>query len=301
MIRMSALLLSLVLLALSSHALAKPKHLDVKLKSLTTLTLKFYPGMGTRFTFPFLLDTDDDYVPYTNDNTNSAVFMPIQRQKGRNFFVITVPPEHVLAKPAIGNMFITVAGYQISIEMHATKKRSEHVSDIRFLMGEKAREDLIQHAIVQRTKSLEQSYKDKLAQLEVMIEKRALGKVGMLALTEPDEIKIKEEAVLALKNGDETVLFVDVALVYPAYTIVSFEIENDSANNHVSISDAKLFAIDNNTGQKIALDIAKQIPKRVEPRGSATGVIVVDNATLDRNKRLTLEVLTDGGSVQATW
>lgn len=301
MIRIIPLILSLIVLTLSTTSFAKPAHLDVKLKNLTTLTLEFYPGMGTRFTFPFLLDTEDDYVPYTNDNTNSTVFVPIKRQSGRNFFVITIPPEHVTEKDDIGNMFITVAGYQISIEMHSTKNRKEHVSDIRFLMGEKAREDLIQHAIEQRTKSLEQAYHDKIAQLEVQTEKRALGKVGMLALYEPDEVKIKEESVLELKNGDEIVLFVNNALIYPEYTIYSFEIENDSAINHVAIQDAKLFAIDDKGGQKIPLDTAKEIPKRVEPRGSATGVIVVDNSTLDRDKRLTLEVLTDGGRVQAVW
>lgn len=299
--RITPLFLSLVLILISGTSWAKPNHLDIKLENLTTLTLNFYPGMGTRFTFPFLLDDEDDYVPYTNDNTNSTVFMPIKRQSGRNFFVITIPPEHVTEKEDIGNMFITVAGYQISIEMHSTKNRKEHVSDVRFLMGEKAREDLIQHAIVQRTKSLEQAYHDKLAQLEVQTEKRALGKIGMLALYEPDEIKIKEESVLELKNGDETILFVNYALIYPEYTIFSFEIENDSATNHVAIQDAKLFAIDGNGGQKIPLDIAKEIPKRVEPRGSATGVIVVDNTILDRDKRLTLEVLTDGGVVQAVW
>ena len=299
--RITPLFLSLVLILISGTSWAKPNHLDIKLENLTTLTLNFYPGMGTRFTFPFLLDDEDDYVPYTNDNTNSTVFMPIKRQSGRNFFVITIPPEHVTEKEDIGNMFITVAGYQISIEMHSTKNRKEHVSDVRFLMGEKAREDLIQHAIVQRTKSLEQAYHDKLAQLEVQTEKRALGKIGMLALYEPDEIKIKEESVLELKNGDETILFVNYALIYPEYTIFSFEIENDSATNHVAIQDAKLFAIDGNGGQKIPLDTAKEIPKRVEPRGSATGVIVVDNTILDRDKRLTLEVLTDGGVVQAVW
>ena len=299
--RITPLFLSLVLILISSTSYAKPNHLDIKLENLTTLTLNFYPGMGTRFTFPFLLDNEDDYVPYTNDNTNSTVFVPIKRQSGRNFFVITIPPEHVTVTEDIGNMFITVAGYQISIEMHSTKNRKEHVSDVRFLMGEKAREDLIQHAIVQRTKSLEQAYHDKLAQLEVQTEKRALGKIGMLALYEPDEIKIKEESVLELKNGDETILFVNYALIYPEYTIFSFEIENDSATNHVAIQDAKLFAIDDNGGQKIPLDTAKEIPKRVEPRGSATGVIVVDNTILDRDKRLTLEVLTDGGVVQAVW
>jgi hypothetical protein len=301
MSRITPLFLSLVLILISSTSSAKPNHLDIKLENLTTLTLNFYPGMGTRFTFPFLLDNEDDYVPYTNDNTNSIIFMPIKRQSGRNFFIITIPPGHISEADDIGNMFITVAGYQISIEMHSTKNRKEHVSDVRFLMGEKAREDLIQHAIVQRTKSLEQAYHDKLAQLEVQTEKRALGKIGMLALYEPDEVNIKEESVLELKNGDETILFVNYALIYPEYTIFSFEIENDSATNHVAIQDAKLFAIDGNGGQKIPLDTAKEIPRRVEPRGSATGVIVVDNTILDRDKRLTLEVLTDGGVVQAVW
>lgn len=295
------MMLVLALLVISTASNANPIHKDVELKQLTTLVLNFYPGMGTRFTFPFLLDNDDNYVPYTNDNTNSAVFIPIQRQKGRNFFVITVPPEHVATDHDIGNMFITVAGYQISVEMHATKTRAEHIADVRFLMGEKAREDLIQHAIAQRAKTLEQSYQDKFLQLETMTEQRALGKVGMLALYEPEESKIKEEAILELKNGDETVLFVDLKLVYPQYSIYKFNIENDSATNHVAIRDAKLFAIDENSGKKIPLASAKEIPKRVEPRGQATGVIVVDNDKIDNNKQLMLEVLTDSGNVQAVW
>lgn len=295
--------LSLVfaLLTTSTIGIAKPKHVDIELKPLTTLVLNFYPGMGTRFTFPFLLDNDDNYVPYTNDNTNSGVFIPLQRQKGRNFFVITVPPEHVLTDRDIGNMFITVAGYQISVEMHSTKKRGDHVSDVRFLMGEKAREDLIQHAIAQRAKALEQSYKDKFSRLDVMTEQRALAKVGMLALTDPVESNIKEEAVLALKNGDETVLFVDRVINYPGYSIYKFDIENDSAVNHVAVQDAKLFLLDENSGKKIPLDSAKHIPKRVEPRGMASGVLVVDKTKVDDNKRLMLEVLTDGGSIQAIW
>lgn len=289
------------LLVMSTASTAKPVHMDVELKQLTTLVLNFYPGMGTRFTFPFLLDNDDNYVPYTNDNTNSGVFIPLKRQKGRNFFVITVPPEHVSTDKDIGNMFITVAGYQVSVEMHSTKRRSDHVSDVRFLMGEKAREDLIQHAIVQRSKALEQSYKDKFEQLDVMTEQRAIAKVGMLALNEPQETNIKEEAVLELKNGDETVLFVDKVIDYPGYSIYKFDIENDSATNHVAVKDAKLFLLDENSGKKIPLEFAKQIPKRVEPRGVATGVLVVDKNSIDDNKQLMLEVLTDGGSIQAVW
>jgi len=290
-----------VLFIAPAMSMAKPIHRDVELKQLTTLVLNFYPGMGTRFTFPFLLDNDDNYVPYTNYNTNSGIFIPIKLQKGRNFFVITVPPEHVLSDHDIGNMFITVAGYQISVEMHSTKKRSEHVSDVRFLMGEKAREDLIQHAISQRSKALEQSYKDKFSQLDVMTEQRAIAKVGMLALTEPTDTNIKEEAVLELKNGDETVLYVDKVIDYPGYSIYKFDIENDSSANHVAVQDAKLFLIDENSGKKIPLESAKQIPKRVEPRGMATGVLVVDRNRVDDNKQLMLEVLTDSGSVQAVW
>ena len=294
-------LLLIALLTVSTASTAKPIHMDIELKQLTTLVLNFYPGMGTRFTFPFLLDNDDNYVPYTNDNTNSGVFIPLKRQKGRNFFVITVPPEHASMDHDIGNMFITVAGYQISVEMHSTKSRTDHVSDVRFLMGEKAREDLIQHAIAQRSKALEQSYKDKFTQLDVMTEQRAIAKVGMLALSDPQETNIKEEAVLELKNGDETVLYVDKVIDYPGYSIYKFDIENDSSANHVAVQDAKLFLIYENSGKKISLDAAKQIPKRVEPRGMATGVLVVDKTRVDDNKQLMLEVLTDGGSVQAVW
>lgn len=285
---------------MGSYAQAKPLSKDVDLKELTTLTLKFYPGMGTRFMFPFVLDKDNDYVPYTNNNTNDQVFVPIQRQEGRNFFVIAVPPDH-LGKNDVGNMFVTVAGYQISVEMHLASKQSEHISDVRFTMSEAAKEELIQNAIQQRTKALEQSYADRFEKLDDQVERRALGRVGMLALYDPDIEKVKEEGTLKLKNGDETILFVDEVLVYPQYRIVSFNIENDSATNHVKIVDAKLFSLNAKTSKKIPLDISKEIPVRIEARGEAGGVIVVNSETLNMKNQLVLEVLTDEGSIKVTW
>jgi len=97
------------------------------------------------------------------------------------------------------------------------------------------------------------------------------------------------------------VLYVDRVIDYPGYSIYKFDIENDSSANHVAVQDAKLFLIDESSGKKIPLESSKQIPKRVEPRGMATGVLVVDKTRVDDNKQLMLEVLTDGGSVQAVW
>ena len=294
------LLVTVTSLMVCSSSFAKPSSRDVDLKELTTLTLKFYPGMGTRFMFPFVLDKDNDYVPYTNNNTNNNVFVPIQRQEGRNFFVIAVPPDH-LSKNDVGNMFVTVAGYQISVEMHVAKKQSEHISDIRFTMSEEAKEELIQNAIEQRTKALEQSFSDKFKNLDKQVERRTLGRVGMLALYDPEIEKIKEEGVLKLKNGDEIILFVDEILLYPQYQIVAFKIENDSSTNHSKIIDAKLFGIDIQSGNKFPLDIAKEIPIRVEARGEANGVVVVNSDVLDKRNKLMLEILTDEGIVKVTW
>ena len=47
------------------------------------------PDLGTRFSFPFILDEQDSYVPFTLNITNPAFVNG--REKGRNYFVITAP------------------------------------------------------------------------------------------------------------------------------------------------------------------------------------------------------------------
>ena len=105
------------------------------------------PTLGTRFSFPFILDEQDAYVPFTLNITNPSFVNT--REKGRNYFVITAPAR--AEGTMLGNVFVSVAGYEISIELRTTNDLSKQYSDIDFNLTNEAREDLIQQSIAQRT------------------------------------------------------------------------------------------------------------------------------------------------------
>ena len=81
-------------LIVSFSARAEPRVKHVTLTQETTLVIELVPDLGTRFVFPFVLDEQDEYVPFTSTITNPA-FASI-REPGRNSFVVTIPPSPVV-------------------------------------------------------------------------------------------------------------------------------------------------------------------------------------------------------------
>lgn len=277
---------------------ADPRVKPVELHKHTDLVLYVVPDLGVRLTFPFILDEQDAYVPFTLNITNPSFEQ--KREKGRNYFVITQKagsPSNML-----GNVFITVAGFEISVELHTTNDLSKHYSDIAFLLTKDAREDLIQQSIAQRTAALEQAYKKKLDDLDVLAEKKAVAHVGRLAISKPTTRGVKEEAKAKFKGGGSVSLYVDKAVSYDGFSIYLFEIEasNDS-DKGLRIIDARLFSVDPATKQSQPLDSHREGPRTIQAGEVAKGSITVADSTLTSKHKLRLEVLTDRGSVEVEW
>ncbi len=287
-------ILSVVLISFSANA--EPRVKTVTLESHTSLTAYLIPNLGVRFIFPFILDEADDFVPFTSQLTNQS--FNYKREQGRNSFVVWITPQ---AGQQSGDLFVTVAGYLISIEIKTTNNASLFYSDINFALGTAAREDLIQKSIKQRTKALEDEYKKKLESLDNLADQKAIAKVGVLAMTEPSRTRIKEQSSIALPNGDKLTLYVNEALNYGAYTMFTFELSTDGDTESLSVMDAKLFSIDPKTKQARPVDAAKDIPKRIMPKETYRGVLTTLDATLNPKEFLNLQVLTDKGTVEAKW
>lgn len=295
-------LVLLVALALAGVAQAEPRIKNVTLEKFTRLTVDVVPDMGTRFVFPFVLDEQDDYVPFTLNITN-GVFAS-DRKAGRNSFVVTIDPKAIgEGRTAVyyGNMFVTVAGYEISIELRTTTKLDQHYSDVVFELGSAERENLIQKGVKQRTQSLEADYKRKLDELDKLADQKAIARVGVLALQKPAVRRIKEETKKALSNGDSVTLYVDQSQTYGPYTVVVFELDNDSNTQGLTVMDAKLFALNTETKAERAIDAAKDIPPRLLPNGHARGAITTLDAALNPKEVLKLQVLTDKLTLEAQW
>ena len=278
-------------------AYAEPRAKSVELHKRTTLTVYVVPDLGTRFSFPFILDEQDSYVPFTLNITNPAFVNG--REKGRNYFVITAPVKS--EGSMLGNVFVSVAGYEISVELRTTNDLSKHYSDIVFTLTNEAREELIQQSIAQRTAALEQEYKKKIEELDAAAEQKAIARVGRLAIKKPDTKRIKEESRLKLPNGDSIVLYVDQVVNYDPYSIYLFNVEADSGSKGLTILDAKLFSVDADTKQVRPIESAKDVPTRVQPNQEVQGAITVLGSALNPNNLLRLQVVTDKGMVEAQW
>lgn len=293
---LSYLVLCSFLFAINT-AYAEPRAKSVELHKRTTLTVYVVPDLGTRFSFPFILDEQDSYVPFTLNITNPAFVNG--REKGRNYFVITAPVRS--EGSMLGNVFVSVAGYEISVELRTTNDLSKHYSDIVFTLTNEAREELIQQSIAQRTAALEQEYKKKFEELDAAAEQKAIARVGRLAIKKPDTKRIKEESRLKLPNGDSIVLYVDQVVNYDPYSIYLFNVEADSGSKGLTILDAKLFSVDADTKQVRPIESAKDVPTRVQPNQEVQGAITVLGTALNPNNLMRLQVVTDKGSVEAQW
>ena len=293
---LSYLVLCSLLLVINT-AYAEPRAKSVELHKRTTLTVYVVPDLGTRFSFPFILDEQDSYVPFTLNITNPAFVNG--REKGRNYFVITAPVKS--EGSMLGNVFVSVAGYEISVELRTTNDLSKHYSDIVFTLTNEAREELIQQSIAQRTAALEQEYKKKFEELDAAAEQKAIARVGRLAIKKPDTKRIKEESRLKLPNGDSIVLYVDQVVNYDPYSIYLFNVEADSGSKGLTILDAKLFSVDADTKQVRPIESAKDVPTRVQPNQEVQGAITVLGSALNPNNLLRLQVVTDKGNVEAQW
>jgi len=285
------------LLVIGSIAQAEPKIKEVLLHPRTTLSVEIVPDMGTRFSFPFILDEDGGYVPYTLTLTN-ATFLN-KREAGRNFFVITA--DKTGGKEVYGNIFLAVAGYEITVELRTTTNINKHYSDIVFKLTDEDRENLIQKAIAQRTKAMEDEHQRKMDVLEMLADNKAMMKVGRLALSRPQSTSVNEVGELELPNGDAVTLFVDEVVTYDPYDVIVFEIESDSYTQGATVLDVKLFAVNADTGTMRVVTTGNDVPPRVNPGEFVRGSITMMRNELGEKESLKLAVQTDKGPVEAKW
>ncbi|KAF0190507.1 MAG: Uncharacterized protein FD165_2675 [Gammaproteobacteria bacterium] len=288
----------LLMAALSAQAVT-PKIKRVALEEFTTLTLKVVPDLGVRFVFPFILDEQDDYVPFTLNITNPM--FSHDRKNGRNSFVVTVPPppQGGQIPTYYSNMFITVAGYNISVTLTTTSDLTQHVSDVVFDLTESARQDLIQQAVEKRIKAIKDEYAAKESALEHVASDMTLKRIGGLALSGPSRKRINEETTTTTLNGDRLVLFLDDLQRYGEFHLFSYEVQNDSSQP-LRVNDAALFLVDE-AGIEQRINTANTVHATIDAESTVRGVIVTDDVRVLDGKHIKFSVLTDQGPLEVKW
>ncbi|MFQ5470972.1 MAG: hypothetical protein ACE5EH_11820 [Gammaproteobacteria bacterium] len=288
----------ILLVVLPAHAFT-PKIKHVQLEEFTTLVVDVIPDLGTRFVFPFILDEQDEYVPFTLNVTNPI--FETARESGRNSFVVTAPPPKKGGEIPVyySNMFVTVAGYNVSVALRTTRDLSSHVSDIVFDLSDEKRENVIQQQVKQRIKTIKSEYRHKADMLDEKLHELVLNKIGVLALNKPERNKIREEAVVVTEQGDRIRLYFNEVESYGTFHLFRYEITNEGFSP-LKISDAALYVVTReNTEQRL---VSSNITNtRIEPNQFSEGVIVTDYDQIRESRAIKLSVLTDSGAIEVQW
>ncbi len=285
--------------ALAPPVCAGLRQRHVVLKKYTTLTVRIVPGLGTRFLFPFGLDRTGRHVPFTLDLTNPGV-LAAPRAPGRNFFIVTARPG-TAGRRRYGTLFVTVAGYELSIELRTSARRAADASDVIFDLGPKARAGIIRRAVARRTRALEARYRRQVARLDRKVAARTRARIGVLALDRPQRRRIEQETQARLPGGDRVALYVRESLSFGPYTVFVFRLRNESVAHRLRVENAELFQIDAGSGRAQPLPAPPRRPRRIAPGGQGRGVLTIARARLDARDRLRLEVLTNRGALEAQW
>jgi hypothetical protein len=296
---------ALVCATTSSVVNAAPRIEYVELKPYTRHVVYIPPGGGTKFIFPFLIASKSsesrDYAPFSKLITNTAFLSPEVNQHASDLNSFTVYTPRDIRDGEHGNLFFNVAGYEISVELVSSTDRSKHVSDVYFKLGDKAREQLVQDIVAQRTRQLEEDYKQRRETMDAEIDKRALSRVGELALAGPTTTAVKEEGRGELKNGDRVAVYVSKMYTYGAYTVIPFEVSINSRTAGAKLQTAMLFSknVENKTVQPV--NAAMSMPNRVEPDAEAKGVMTLLTKELNPKDKLQLMVKIEDTNVQVEW
>lgn len=139
----------------------KGEVLQVPLQQQTQVFMKIVPNLGTRLIFPFILDDPQLKPPLNYKLTNTRDFEVARKLDsiaGQNVFLITASGK----TGAIGKLYISIAGYNLALNLVASHKIDDHISDVYFNLSEDDRNFLINQEIARTKDFLEKSYQNRL-------------------------------------------------------------------------------------------------------------------------------------------
>lgn len=284
----------------------RPEFRSVDLKENTMLNLEVMPDAGTQLVFPFELDNPDLLptlkIRLTNPNGFSVPTEPSQVEallKGQN--TITIEGKANPNDPGavyLGNLFITIGGYNISIALKTTYDTTRHVSNIIFNIDDETREHMIEAAVKRKTERLDKEYKEKMAAVDERAKEMSLTHVAIMAKRTPEATNYKADGRINFDDYSVTVFANKLMKWDEKYYVLLFDLENRSSVDF-TVQQLELIAVNGQSERTVqgAFDC--------DSRVNADATVQCSFATLSEGmknaKRLKLRMVTDRGQGEFQW
>lgn len=240
------LVASFILISQLSHAVGiiEPKIKSVNLKETTVMTLPIMPDSGTRLVFPFKLDNPELNPRLKIKLTNSVGFdVPDTKDEllqlvDQNTMTITglrhqVDPSTGLPPVFRGTLYISIGGYNITINLRTSHKPKNQITDVVFKISDADRTHMVEQAIDRHTEMLNKDHAQKLKDIDDRAREFALGYIGEMALKDPDHISFKIEGDLIVGTDRVTTYIEDLISFNDRYFVFVFDLENQTAKDFV--------------------------------------------------------------------
>lgn len=284
----------------------EPTFKKVELKEFTSLQLKVMPDAGTQLMFPFLLDNPDLRPALKIRLTNTDGFeVPTEPSeiaallKGQNTITILGKANMSGGMPVyLGNLFISIGSYNLSIGLETTYEINKHISNVVFTLSDEEKSHLLEAMFSTKAEALEKEYREKIESIDDLSRKNSLSYIADVVLESESSTRFKKRRTTDINDYQITVN-VDRYVTYgDKYGVLLFELKNRNPIDF-SVDDVNLYDI--TTSSEKLIDGALRCSEKL----LADTEIQCSYVTLDTKagnvKKLKLDVLTNRGTGSVSW
>ena len=278
-----------------------PKKRNVNLTEFTRITVDILPDLGVRLIFPFILDSSKLQPQFKKELTNENIFdvaVDGDSIKGQNTISITVKkPDSGGAtfqnNTYLGNLFLSVDGYNITILLRTTVNMNDHFSDVVFKPDEKARDFLVEKEVQHIRKVQNEEYQKRLQELDKQALKKSISRLGEVILQNPDIKRIKEDKIASSPSGEVLNVYLDQFVDYDSYSTLILAYDHPG-NDPFVIKDITVSSGDMDTGI-VTIDSSYYCNT-----DSKCAIATMDQSLAERDV-LTLIFSTSKGTFELSW
>ena len=300
-------ILLMVLLSFNAFASVELKSTfeKVELKQFTPMKLNVMPDAGTQLIFPFKLDNEELSPRLKMRLSNDAGFWipateaEIKVLKGQNTLTIIGKVGDGGGAPVhLGNLFISIGGYNISIALKTTYNPTESVSNVVFTLSDDDLDYMVEHQVKRRVSKLEEMYKEKNNTLDRVAQKEALKHLSIMALSSSDRIRFMDEGNMKIGN-DRLIINAEEMISYgdDFFTIV-FDVDNNSAIDY-RVESYRMKTINDENETLISGNF--NCKKNIRGDSTLRCAFVSRNSILLNAEEYQLEIATDRGTGVFKW
>lgn len=284
----------------------KPQFKTVELKEFTNMELYILPDGGTQLIFPFKLDNPELEPTLKIQLTNANGFeVPTSAEELQTLVLnqntITIIGRVNEAAPSakyIGNLFINIGGYNISIVLKTTFDASQHVSNITFTQSKEALTHMVESLVKRRTQSLDAEYKRKLESVDSDAKERSLVHIANVVRIEPSSTRFKEDGDIYIDKARIST-YIDRLYSYDdKYEVLLFELKNHS-DRDIDLSDVDVYSIEKNGESKLSGDFT--CDKKLTADTKTLCSFVTPSSTMKNADKLKMVLTTNRGTGELKW